>query len=121
MNHREVQQRPLRRHWIHCPLVGRLAVLSLEAYRRANLPLLTEDPKFKYMYDHNINMSLISRTYANVGDDWPRPGRHRPSAAQAGSFAHRWLGSGFQALARRGQLREGVVGCPGGGALPRCN
>jgi len=50
-------------------LLTRLAELQPEQYRAATFPLLDQDPRFRAMFDHNINMSLISRTYANVGDD----------------------------------------------------
>ncbi len=50
-------------------LLSRLVELRPDQYAKAGLPLLTDNPRFKDMYDHNINLTLISRTYANVGDD----------------------------------------------------
>ena len=50
-------------------MLERVTELRPQQYAAANFPALTEDPKYKYMFDHNINISLISRTYANVGDD----------------------------------------------------
>ena len=54
-------------------LLSRVVELRPDQYAKAKFPLLTEDPKFKAMYDHNINLTLISRTYANVGDDGDLP------------------------------------------------
>lgn len=50
-------------------LLERLRRLHPQRYSRAEFSFLADDPKFRYIYDHNIAMSLISRTYANVGDD----------------------------------------------------
>jgi hypothetical protein len=50
-------------------LLTSLAALRPDQYAAANLPLLDADPRFRAMFDHNIHMSLVSRTYANVGDD----------------------------------------------------
>ena len=50
-------------------LLSRLVELHPDQYANAGFPLLADQTRFKDMYDHNINLSLISRTYANVGDD----------------------------------------------------
>ena len=53
--------------------LDQLVALRPEQYAKAGFPLLTEDPKFRYMFDHNISLTLISRTYANTGDDGDLP------------------------------------------------
>ncbi len=50
-------------------LLSQLAELRPDQYADASFPLLTDHPRFKDLYDHNINLTLISRSYANVGDD----------------------------------------------------
>ncbi len=49
-------------------VLNRIVELNSDTYRDAPFPLLTEDPKYKQMYDFNIQYSLIGRTCAMVGD-----------------------------------------------------
>jgi len=69
-----------------------LAALRPEQYAKASLPSLADDPRFKSMYDHNINLSLISRTYANVGDDGDLAGTDPlPLRVGASLARHLWI------------------------------
>jgi len=81
-------------------LLGRLMELRPEQYAESGFPLLPEELRFKQMYDHNIDISLISRTYANVGDDGDlaytdplplRPGASLTPGAWVKAF-QRWPG-----------------------------
>jgi hypothetical protein len=71
-------------------LLSQVVELRPDQYAKAGLPLLTEDPKFKSMFDHNIDMTLISRSYPNVGDDgdlaYTDPLPLKPGASLAASY-----------------------------------
>jgi len=49
-------------------VLNRIVELNPDRYEAAGFPLLTEDPKYKQMYDFNIQYSLMGRTCAMVGD-----------------------------------------------------
>ncbi len=73
-------------------MLERVSELRPQQYGAANFPVLTAEPKFKYMFDHNINMSLISRTYANVGDDGDLAGTDPlPLKPGASLSRHYWV------------------------------
>jgi len=61
-----------RGHYINtqeiADLMDRIRGMRPDDYEHAGFPLLADDPKYKYMYDFNINYSLIGRTCAHVGD-----------------------------------------------------
>ena len=61
-----------RGHYINtqsvADVLNRIVELNPERYKEAGFPLLTEDPKYKYMYDFNITYGLLGRTCALVGD-----------------------------------------------------
>jgi len=74
-----------RGHYINtqsvADVLNRIVELRPEEYRDAGYPLLSQDPKYKYMYQFNIKYGLIGRTWADVGDSGdvaptqPRPPR----------------------------------------------
>jgi hypothetical protein len=79
-------------------MLSPLAALRPEQYAKADFPMLTDSPKFKAMFDHNIDLTLISRTRPYVGDDGDladtdplpiRPGSGLPRATWAKAF-ERW-------------------------------
>jgi len=79
-------------------MVDRLAevrALRPGEYARANLPLLSDEPRYRAMFDHNINLSLISRTYANVGDDGDLAGTDPHSLRPGASLARQFWVSAF--------------------------
>jgi len=49
-------------------VLNQIVELQPDDYRNSGYPLLSQDPKHKYMYDFNIKYGLIGRTYAHVGD-----------------------------------------------------
>lgn len=49
-------------------VLNKIVALNPERYANAGFPLLTDDPKYKLMYDFNIGYSLLGRTCADVGD-----------------------------------------------------
>ncbi len=71
-------------------LLDRIMVLRPQQYEDAGFPRLSDDPKFKYMYDHNINYTLIGRTYANIGDDGDLAYTD-PLPLKAGASLHSWV------------------------------
>ncbi|MGD9496556.1 MAG: hypothetical protein AB7Y46_09620 [Armatimonadota bacterium] len=77
-------------------LLTDLAELRPEQYRTANFPLLDQDPRFRAMFDHNINMSLISRTYANVGDDGDLAGTDPLPVRVGASLARQYWVAAFR-------------------------
>ena len=76
--------------------LDRLVELRPEQYRQANFPLLADDPKFRAMFDHNINMTLISRTNANVGDDGDLAYTHPLPLKPGASLAKQYWVSAFR-------------------------
>jgi len=61
-----------RGHYINtqsvADVLNRIVELNPGRYKDAGFPLLTQDPKYKYMYDLNIKYGLLGRTCALVGD-----------------------------------------------------
>ena len=49
-------------------VLNRIVELRPDEYKQAGFPLLTEDPKYKYLYDFQVKYSLLGRTCAHVGD-----------------------------------------------------
>ena len=69
-------------------LVRRVTDLRPEQYAAAKLPLMTTDPKFKYLYDLNIDYTLIDRTHAPIGDAGS-PAMTDPLPVKIGSALYR--------------------------------
>lgn len=77
-------------------LLARLTALRPQQYQAAGFPDLGAEPRFRDMFDHNIDMSLISRTYANVGDDGDLPGTDPLPIHVGASLNRRYWVSAFE-------------------------
>ncbi len=49
-------------------VLDRISELNPEQYGDAGLPVLTEDPKYRQLYDFCLDFNLIGRTHAQTGD-----------------------------------------------------